>query len=1608
LASSSLPQALSTLLLTIPPSSPSYLLLCISIILPLIDYSLAVISWTGIIINVGIGGYAIIGIIDANRLSSLPSVLGLLHINALLLVYPLSVHSLLALVNMEGNSPLFVSAGLAICVHAVYSQYVVHPVDDGSQTAGIDSKWIQAIGALSGGTILIKTVLNAGSVTSCSHIDLETVAYLLLRAAIYLPALVLIRRNYFYRKDAQKVLEIGVTLGGLAYAGLGVLERLHGCPKFLYCSVAILGFVLVWRIVAVLGREVVCLPPISLKNVLLISEAAFTALDPSQSSSNKFLDAFIISKHKLLDNRLRLNRIQKDGLLRMPTDIRKNINQRTSSSLLQLVILEELNCQDELTILERCQMVMAASFDVLLARTPTSDKLTQLVYLSYLVKYAPGYARTGVMLGRLKNSCKSLYHSVILKRILIEFEWGSKSQTSYLTQPLQAGFVNETNSADCGTSSTSQTSTGDGVASERAKSNLSALLKFQSLLAEMTRETMKVRDFFTNLSQTSGEVSKIHQSVSTIMRAHDTTRRLFDDLREMSGKQSNFHLVPFAQYSFFVFNEYRLFRDALREYTMKLKFRVLLSKNYAFDGIKETSVVMKASAESTSLGKILYEGGNTSILHGSEHSSYPTKSSDTRPPGATDPTSQSTLLNTNDNIFKYLFPSMQDEHLSQVNDFMNIGNKKYLGEVKERYIQIPESAICKKAMVVTTLSASIEDGLSFVLGFEVSEQEETFFVLDPLLEVVAVSEKIRKICKQLPELRQISSQLYRMVTSILQLPTSGQQVHLNSFVDLVEDKEAFASSPFNALNNMNESSPTADIVTGSSPLQLQLQQGNKRPDELVLDFGNDLQYKASLTDIAITTICLADSKSRPHVVLTFSPYVFLTSTMKRKNMTLISNLRLTESRKHLPSLDYKKIGTGVASLLLLKPAVELKEAREESLQSEQPHAFHRKWLASRRNTALRNIQKAAEVGNNIQGDHETIDLNSVASLQRKDVERIVALDVVSPIRLISRHLIFFIFSILIHVGSTILVCYMLDSYIGSAQYRLVFNQMFYKNVMSMGHDELMLMTKIRNKMMIETGIQSRTKYNFLISGFEIDPDKEIADTSFTCKNSFIKFYDRMTFFDSGMHDLVKKYVYQVAIPPNFTSKYIQYNKRKITLRSLILETEASYKTLLAHYKEVWFNSAEYYLASTFIPSGGSKTSTLIFNELVFQNIDQFQHKMRSTNATIIIIFCVGEVFLLVTLFVCYLIKKKIVEVYSIFDNLEDHETSHKIGVLNTLIDYFKELQFNSIFANNLSGRESMTFRGGKQVQMPLRFVSSKGQLLRSKAQNQKLNRFYFFNMKRLVVLILITLHISFAIMIKSMIDFSTRRQILNSILFNFRFVGRSTYVLSVIENYMTDLFLNKLGLVTYPTFAVQAKTITAYLGMLDDSNQYLRRHFDNFPPEEAEHFLNYDKQGDSCSLINFESADGFTPEVCRTMANGIFSRPYIQHLGYFRIFIADTLLKVKESADTSVVTALFKDRQWIELQFFVDRMVVPMFKAYAEQFEVGLRKYQDEDSSRTWRTIYLIQAILYTMSISFSLYLLSTLSSHTGVCIQSMKLLPSKSITQNAYVKIRMKNIRDK
>lgn len=196
--------------------------------------------------------------------------------------------------------------------------------------------------------------------------------------------------------------------------------------------------------------------------------------------------------------------------------------------------------------------------------------------------------------------------------------------------------------------------------------------------------------------------------------------------------------------------------------------------------------------------------------------------------------------------------------------------------------------------------------------------------------------------------------------------------------------------------------------------------------------------------------------------------------------------------------------------------------------------------------------------------------------------------------------------------------------------------------------------------------------------------------------------------------------------------------------------------------------------------------------------------------------------------------------------------------------------------------------------------------------------------------------------------------------------------------------------------------------MLDDSNQYLRRHFDNFPPEEAEHFLNYDKQGDSCSLINFESADGFTPEVCRTMANGIFSRPYIQHLGYFRIFIADTLLKVKESADTSVVTALFKDRQWIELQFFVDRMVVPMFKAYAEQFEVGLRKYQDEDSSRTWRTIYLIQAILYTMSISFSLYLLSTLSSHTGVCIQSMKLLPSKSITQNAYVKIRMKNIRDK
>lgn len=481
----------------------------------------------------------------------------------------------------------------------------------------------------------------------------------------------------------------------------------------------------------------------------------------------------------------------------------------------------------------------------------------------------------------------------------------------------------------------------------------------------------------------------------------------------------------------------------------------------------------------------------------------------------------------------------------------------------------------------------------------------------------------------------------------------------------------------------------------------------------------------------------------------------------------------------------------------------------------------------------------------------------------------------------------------------------------------------------------------------------------------------------------------------------------MTMPGNYTSPRISRNRIKITQKNMYLEADGIYRILLSSYQTVSFNSTEYLLATAFIANAVTKASTPVFNDLVYLQIEEFAEKMKFTNVIVIIIFCLAELFSLAILLICYFIKTRILDIYTVFGNLDDPEIAQKVRSMDVLLNYFSHLRTTSIFASIADTPPLTGTYGGwtRHTQPTSKQIGSKGVLYRSKTAGAKRSRWYFFGLKWILAVSFILLNAAYSLMIVSMVIFSERRQILNDILFNFRFVGKSVYLLTVLEHGMTDLILTRMGVLSFPTFADQAKRLTTFLASYDESNTICRKHFSKFPPEEAEYFFNYAYAGSSCDFVDRAAEVGLSKERCRTMANGIFSQPMVSHYDYFSTVMKDILTRLKASTDPEVGKAIMTEQSWLELQFLVSRMQIPIYKGYTEEFLQSLGNYQSIDSSRTWRTIYLIESLLYFVALSLFLYLFSRISSHTAVCFQSIKLLPSKAISYNAYVKVKLKTI---
>jgi hypothetical protein len=207
----------------------------------------------------------------------------------------------------------------------------------------------------------------------------------------------------------------------------------------------------------------------------------------------------------------------------------------------------------------------------------------------------------------------------------------------------------------------------------------------------MTLQIKQLEDFYSIVGPRQAGLAMLQEHARRVFSIDKTIRGLFEGLSSLVGRLTTFHLLPYAHYVNVVFSESNLMRLLVREW----RRRISLSHHFAatlrmFDGVKESMLILQASANLGSLGKVLYEGGNKSLLASSVQGqprerktprNYTVNNSDRDRSLGFTPNLENTQRMEEfhlSNIFDLLPAYLQDHHHSLVLSLLHTAHSPYL------------------------------------------------------------------------------------------------------------------------------------------------------------------------------------------------------------------------------------------------------------------------------------------------------------------------------------------------------------------------------------------------------------------------------------------------------------------------------------------------------------------------------------------------------------------------------------------------------------------------------------------------------------------------------------------------------------------------------------------------------------------------------------------------------------------------------------------------------------------------------------------------------------------------------------------------------------------
>lgn len=232
-----------------------------------------------------------------------------------------------------------------------------------------------------------------------------------------------------------------------------------------------------------------------------------------------------------------------------------------------------------------------------------------------------------------------------------------------------------------------------------------SIILYEKFVKNMSTVTDMISKFYDKLTQSHGRIDSLHLSVKQIVKSKKNCDNLFGEICEALEHQrlAGFHFLPYAKFLSDLFNEHEKSFSMLKKWRQVAKYRFQTLKDAGELEDHSQSVILLVDTQQKSLSSVLYATHNSLQVLKVPHQNL-----------------------VGISINELLGKELQEAHQLKINELnRNIFDLNYLNKSQERFISIPAlKPIYSRCIVAVDFIPSITAGIRYIASLKTFRQNE--------------------------------------------------------------------------------------------------------------------------------------------------------------------------------------------------------------------------------------------------------------------------------------------------------------------------------------------------------------------------------------------------------------------------------------------------------------------------------------------------------------------------------------------------------------------------------------------------------------------------------------------------------------------------------------------------------------------------------------------------------------------------------------------------------------------------------------------------------------------------------------------------------------------